>query len=514
LNVGNFGDASNGGAVDAELNDAGLNRFKEFAPAKAYKTRTTHGSSQQLDIAARIVCRLIDVSINQFRVVVVGAGLAGLTAARELIKNDVAVTVLEARDRVGGRVLNHRFSDGAHVEVGGQWIGPTQDHALALAAELGCELFRTYDTGESVVSFDGRTKRFTGDTFGLPPHVLVEVGIAQKRLEAMAKKVPLEAPWMAARSREWDGQTLESWLRRNLRFEKSRAFWRSVTSAIFSAEASEISLLHFLFYCHSGGMLDRLMGIKDGAQEQRFVGGTQLMAERIAVELGSRVRCGEPVVAISQSDVGVEVVCETGEKLLCDAVVVTTPQHLIGRISFCPELSVRRQMLVQNVPMGAVIKCVARYASPFWRSEGLSGFAVSLDHPVSIVFDNSPPGASSGMLVGFIEGQHARTASALSASDRQTLVIRCLTELIGPQAASPTDYVDLDWSAERWTGGCYGGHLGPGVWTQLGDELRRPHGCVYFAGTETAEQWNGYIDGAISSGYRAANEVMQTNRKS
>jgi monoamine oxidase len=466
-----------------------------------------------LDMDPTLVIRLIVVSINQFRVAVVGAGFAGLSAARELVKHDVAVTVIEARERVGGRVVNHGFADGAHVEVGGQWIGPTQDRALTLAAELGCELFPTFDVGASIVSFDGQTKRFSGDTFGLPPHVLVEVGVAQKRLEAMARKVPLAEPWAAERALEWDGQTLETWLRRNLRFEKSRAFWRSVTTAIFSAEASEISLLHFLFYCHSGGMLDRLMGTKDGAQEQRVVGGTQLMAERLSASLGSRVQCGQAVVAVDQTAGSVAITTSSGDIHQCDAVIVTTPQHLIDRIEFTPDLPVRRRMLVQNVPMGAVIKCVARYPKPFWRSEGLSGFAVSLDHPVSIVFDNSPPDASTGMLLGFIEGRHARAASTLSPIDRQTLVVKCFTELIGPQAASPTEYVDLDWSAERWTGGCYGGHLGPGVWTQLGDELRRPHGHVHFAGTETAEEWNGYIDGAIASGYRAATEVLNDYRQ-
>jgi monoamine oxidase len=442
------------------------------------------------------------------RVVVVGAGFAGLSAARSLQAVGTEVIVLEARDRVGGRVLNHVFGDGETVEVGGQWLGPTQDHALGLVAELGVELFDTFDAGEYVVALGGRVKRFTGDTFGLAPHVLVEVGIAQKRLEAMAGKVPLDDPWTAPKAESWDGQTFESWLRRNLRFERSRQFWRTVTTAIFSAEATEVSLLHFLFYCRSGGMLDRLMGTKDGAQEQRVVGGSQVVVQRMAADLGDRVVLSSPVRRIAETPTGVAVTTDTGT-FEAGAAIVTTPQHLIAAIEFDPPLSARRQQLVQNVPMGAVIKCVARYSTAFWRDDRLAGFAVSLDHPVSIVFDNSPPDAASGMLVGFFEGAHARVASALSAVERRALVLRCFVDFFGPAAADPVDYVDVDWSAERWSGGCYGGHLGPAVWTQLGDELRKPHGRVHWAGTETATVWNGYIDGAISSGKRAAAEVLQ-----
>jgi monoamine oxidase len=341
----------------------------------------------------------------------------------------------------------------------------------------------------------------------LPPHVLVEVGISQKRLEAMAAKVPLDAPWTAPKATSWDAQSLETWLRRNLRFERSREFWRAITAAIFSAEASEISLLHFLFYCHSGGMLDRLMGTAEGAQRSRIVGGSQLIAERMAEHLGSAVVLGEPVAAIDQS--GDQVVVTTATRtLVADAAIVTIPQHLIGGIRFDPALPARRSQLVQNVPMGAVIKIVARYDRPFWRDAGLAGFGVSLDHPVSVIFDNSPPDAACGMLVGFFEGAHARAASAATADWRRQTFIATLSHFFGPDAAEAIEVVELDWSAEPWSGGCYGGHLGTGVWTQLGDALRSPHGRVYWAGTETAAEWNGYMDGAIASGRRAAGEAM------
>lgn len=444
-------------------------------------------------------------------VVVVGAGLAGLAAARRLSQGDVDVRVVEARDRVGGRVLNHTFDDGTVVEVGGQWVGPTQDHVLRLIADLGLELFDTYDTGEYMVSLGGRVKRFKGDTFGLPPHVLVEVGVAQKRLESMAAKVPLDAPWKAPNAAKWDGQTLETWLKRNLRFERSRDFWRAITAAIFSAEATEMSLLHFLFYCHSGGMLDRLMGTANGAQEKRIVGGSQRIAQVMAEQLGDSVMLNEPVRSIDQTSPRTVVTTAT-QTLEADAVIIAIPQHLIASIEFQPPLPPRRRQLVQNVPMGAVIKIVARYDRAFWRDHDLSGFGVSLDHPVSITFDNSPPDGSCGMLVGFFEGAHARKASELSSEERRKVFVDTLVDLFGREAAEPTDVVEQNWTAEPWSGGCYGGHLCPGIWTQLGDELRKPHGRILWAGTETAPEWNGYMDGAIASGIAAAEQLLEAGQ--
>lgn len=445
------------------------------------------------------------------KVAVVGAGFAGLAAARELVRHGADMVVLEARGRVGGRVVNHRFPDGVTVELGGQWVGPTQDHILSLIAELGIETFPSYDAGDSLISLDGRVRRFKGSTYGLPPHVLAEAAVTQKRLERMAGSVPLNAPWTAERATRWDGQTLETWLLRNLRFDKSRRFWRGICVAILAAEPSEVSLLHFLFYCASGGMLERLMNTTDGAQEQRVVGGTQVVAEAMAGELDGRMRLEEAVRSIEQGANGVRV-STAQNSYECDAVIVAIPPHLVSGIEFDPPTPSARTQLAQSMPMGSVIKCVVRYPSAFWRDDGLSGFAVSDDHLLTPVFDNSPPDASCGLLMGFFEGANGRAASRLSSDERRAAAVSTLTTLFGAQAADPIDYAELDWSTERWTGGCFGAHFGPGGWTQLGPELRRPHGRVHWAGAETASRWNGYIDGAIASGKDAAQAVLQTIR--
>ncbi len=418
--------------------------------------------------------------------------MAGLAAARHLVKKGAQVQVLEARDRVGGRIVNHHFADGKYVEVGGQWVGPTQDHAYALLEELGLKTFDTYEDGDHVVSSKGKIEKFTGQTYGLPPHVAAEVGLSQFRLETMAQEVDLEKPWTTKHAVEWDGESLETWLRSNLHLEESRAFWRTICAAIICCEASETSLLHFLFYIRSGGGLDSLTGTKGGAQEARIVGGSQMIAIKMAEQLGQNVHLNEPVLSIKQTDKIVTVTTAKGS-YTGDGCIIAIPQHLIGNINFEPELPSRRQQLVMNVPMGAVIKIVATYKKPWWREEKFSGFGVSFDHPISITFDNSPADASCGMMVGFFEGTHARNASALSVEARRKQFIDSLVALYGPKAADYIEVVEKDWTAERWSGGCYGGHLGTGVWTQLGDELTKPFGLIEWAGTETAAVWNGYM---------------------
>lgn len=187
-----------------------------------------------------------------FDVLVIGAGLAGLVAARDLSRGGRTVRVLEARDRVGGRTLNADLGDGQVVEVGGQWVGPQQTALLELAAELDVPTFATYGFGDNLLEWDGRVRRYTRTIPRLNPMVLADVAQAQARTERMARTVPLEAPWRAARAERWDGQTLESWLRRNVRTEGARELMRLGVEAVFAADASELSLLHVLFYLHSG----------------------------------------------------------------------------------------------------------------------------------------------------------------------------------------------------------------------------------------------------------------------
>jgi len=447
------------------------------------------------------------VSLERVDAVVVGGGLAGLTTARDLTARGLSAVVLEARSRVGGRILNHTFPNGVVVELGGQWVGPTQDRVLSLAAELGAELFPTFDSGDSLVSIEGQTRRFSDDSFGLPDEAREEVELTQKTLEEMALTVPLLDPWTAPEATRWDRQTVETWIEDNVRTPEARDFWRLLVAAVFAAESWDISLLHFLFYVHSGGLIDRLISTAGGAQESRIIGGSQILAKRLADRLGDAIRLSSPVGEIVQTADGAEVVAG-GTTIRSRRVAVAVPPALAARIRYSPALSPLRDQLTQKMPMGYVIKCMAMYPEPFWREEGLSGFAVDLADPVGVIFDNSPPDAGYGVLLCFVEGRHGRILGELPAEGRKAVVIAALERFFGPRAADPIDYVDQNWAAEEWTRGCYGAHLAPGAWTQFGKALRRPCGMIHWAGTETSDVWNGYMEGAIRSGKRVAREIF------
>jgi monoamine oxidase len=440
-------------------------------------------------------------------VAIVGAGIAGLVAARDLVAAGNEVVVLEARDRVGGRVLNHELSDGTVVELGGQWIGPTQLRMAKLTAELGLETFPTHDTGEHLLRVGGRRIRYrTRPRLG--PLVLADIAQAQIRFDRLAARIPLEVPWTADRARDLDTQTFETWIRRNTRTGTGREMLRLYAEGVFAAEASDFSLLHALFYTHSGGGVDALAGTHGGAQQDRFVGGSQLVPIRLAERLGDRVRLGAPVRRIEQRATDATVV---GDEVQVTAarVIVAVPPTIAGRIVYDPPLPGVRDQLTQRVPAGSVIKCHAVYDTPFWRDDGLTGQATGDGGPAKVVFDNSPPAGTPGVLLAFLEGAAARRLNRVDPDERRAAVVGSLVDFFGPRAAEPVEFVDLDWTEEEWTRGCYGAHFPPGVWTQYGSVLRAPVGRVHWAGTETATVWSGYMDGAVQSGERVAAEVVR-----
>jgi monoamine oxidase len=440
-------------------------------------------------------------------VVVVGAGLAGLAAARALDAAGSHAVVLEARDRVGGRVLNHELGTGEVVEVGGQWIGPAQLRVNKLVAELGLETFPTYDEGENLLDLNGKVKRYRGEIPPLPKAALVDLGQSQFRFDRMAKRVPLEAPWAADRAERWDEETFATWVRRNTRTASARFFWDVFSEAVFAAEPHDMSLLFALTYTHSGGGVNSLIGVRNAAQQDRVVGGTQLIAQRLADALAEPVRLGAPVRRIAQGPDGVTV---DADDVIVQAqhVIVSVPPVLAGRIAYEPALPTRHDQLLQNMPAGSVIKINVVYDEPWWRADGLSGQVAGDRSPIKFTFDNTPPSGRPGVIVCFLEGGAARVFGRLDAAERRRAVLASLSGYLGPRAAQPVDYVEQDWSAEEWTRGCYGAHMPPGALTQFGPVLREPVGRIHWAGTETATEWSGYMDGALTSGERAAAEVL------
>ena len=440
-------------------------------------------------------------------VVVVGAGLAGLTAARELAGAGLDVRVIEARDRVGGRNLSQSVGDHPEdiVEVGGQWVGPTQHEVLALANELGIGTYPTHATGKNLFETDrGKLKRYRGTIPMLGPLVMVDYGRADLKLKRLIKRVSAEAPWEAEDADRLDEQSFATWIRGAARTGTAREALATACRAVFSVEPADVSLLHVLFYAASAGGWDDLLDTEGGAQQDRLAGGTQQLSIRMAEELGDRVELSAPVRAIRAEADGVV----TGE-VRARRAIVAVPPTLAGRIEYDPPLPAARDQLTQRMPMGSVIKCMAVYEEPFWRDDGLSGQAVSLPGPAQVVFDNTPPNGSPG-LIGFLEGREARELGALPETERRDAVLKGFQRLFGRRAGHPRLYVEKDWSTEPYSRGCYAGVLGPGAWTAYGRALREPVGRIHWAGTETATTWMGYMDGAIQSGKRAAAEVMRS----
>jgi monoamine oxidase len=438
-------------------------------------------------------------------VAVVGGGLSGLTTARKLRARGHSVVVLEARDRVGGRTWTKRVR-GAPVDVGGQWIGPQQKRIAALAKAVGVRTFPTYNTGLNVYERAGTLQTYTGAIPPAEPAAIGDIAVALNRLNNMAEQVPLGAPWTAAMAREWDGQTLETWKLANMTTDEGRDLLDLGVEAVFAGEPRDVSLLHVLFYIHSAGSFDNLINTAGGAQESRFVGGSQLVSRRVAAALGRRVVLGSPVRRIVQKRRGVLVESDRVE-VTARYCVVTAPPALAARIEYLPGLPARRDQLTQRMPMGSVLKCHAIYDKPFWRDDGRTGQATSDTGPVKVTYDNSPPSGRPGILLGFIEGEEARTWGVRPKAARRAAVLAAFARYFGAEARSPRAYVEQNWMEETWSRGCYGAWAPPGVLLDYGKALRAPVGRIHWAGTETATEWSGYMDGAVQSGERVAAEV-------
>ena len=448
---------------------------------------------------------------DRARVVVIGAGLAGLSAARRLHAQGVDTLVLEARDRVGGRTERGTTEDGTPIELGGQWIGPTQNRMYELVSELDLHTFPTYNSGEHVVLLDGRMARLGSHRGAVPrlgPFALADLFMGLRRFAAVAASVPLARPWEAPDARLLDGQTFETWIRHNLRTEVGRSYFRVVTEAVFSAESTDLSALHAAFYAHSGTDLESLLSVDQGAQQDRIIGGTALISERMAAALGERVVLGAPVRGIEQDATGATVQCRDGRRVRAERVVVTLPPTLAGRLEYSPALPSWRDQLTQRLPAGSVIKVYATYPEPFWREEGLTGQAASDTGPVKVTFDNSPPDGRPGILMGFLEANDGRQWARRPLQERRAAVLDCFARYFGPHARNPVEYLERDWMAEEFSRGCYGAHFTPGVWTAYGESLRAPVGRLHWAGAECSPVWNGYMEGAVRSGESAAGDVL------
>ncbi|PSR66897.1 monooxygenase [Nocardia sp. MDA0666] len=440
-------------------------------------------------------------SATSVDVVVVGAGFAGLSAAERLVNTGLSVLVLEGRDRVGGRSLSGEVA-GVKVDLGATWVAQRHTAIRDLARRAGLTTTRQFSQGQNVLWLAGRRRTYKGTIPKVSPMTLVDMARVQLALEKLVASIDVEAAWDSPRAVEFDAISFGEWLDRKHALPATRALMTVVSKVQWGCSPGDVSLLHALRYIRAAGGVDHMLDVEGGQQEERYIETTQEIANRVAKQLGDRVVLGTPVRRITQDGDGVTVATDSAEIKAKYAIVTVATSHRAG-IEFHPALPEQADGLAKTWRMGVLSKAFVAYDKPFWRADGLSGEGVTDTGTVFITFDVSPDNGP-GVLMAFCD---PRTFDGFSPERRRSMVIEQLVQLYGPQANAPIDYIDHRWGEEPFAPGGPNPAVAPFATTSYGRALVEPHGRVHWAGTETAGEWAGCMNGAVLTGQRAAERI-------
>jgi putrescine oxidase len=453
-------------------------------------------------------------------VVIVGAGPAGLTAARELKKAGLSVAVLEARDRVGGRTWTDTV-DGAMLEIGGQWVSPDQTELLALLDELGLKTYSRYRDGKSVyIGADGKRTLYTGDSFPVSETTAAEMDKLTALLDSLAAEIGPTEPWAHPKARELDTISFHHWLRQNSPDEEARNnIGLFIAGGMLTKPAHAFSALQAVLMAASAGSFTHLTD-EDFILDKRVIGGMQQVSLLIAEELGDDVVLDSPVRTINWraatpgDNTGGHTVTAVSERATVNArfVIMAVPPNLYSRVSFNPPLPRRQHQMHQHQSLGLVIKVHAVYSSPFWREDGLSGTCFGAGALVQEVYDNTNHEDARGTLVGFVSDEKADAMFELSAEDRRRAILESIAGFLGDKALEPEVYYESDWGAEEWTRGAYAASYDLGGLHRYGKDQHAPVGPIYWSCSDLAAEGYQHVDGAVRMGRHTAARIVAADR--
>ena len=451
-------------------------------------------------------------------VVVIGAGISGLIAARAIERQGRRTTVLEAAPRIGGRCLRQQTIQDWWLDLGGQWMGKTHHLFQELTKELEIELFDSYFDGKTVLVWNGKRVAvpMNGDWAGSFLHVdYKDVPVSPQEREAalrlhaeflkLVQTVDAERPWLSPMARVLDTETVETWMRKRADSDLAHAIlrWYMRSGGSGGFEPGDTSMLHL-------AQTQKASPQGDAPEAWLLHGAVGQIPQRIASQLQGRIHTSAAARLVQrQTDGRYVVVAADGSTHRCQAVVVAMPPALRSRIVFEPGLPPDVTRFCQRAPMGSMFKILTVYPTAWWRDQGLNGYGQGNLSTLELTADSSPPSGKPGVLAAFVSADRAIRLGRDTPGKRRQAILSDLATYWGPRAAEPVDYIEKNWGEENWVTGAFSSYMAPGAWTSVGSAWREPVGNIVWAGTESSARWAGYYEGAIQAGLEAASSVQR-----